>query len=163
MIRIRPMELRDLPALARLYTYYATRSVTTYYKGEASEAYMRSLFVGRGHACAVAVDKDDCAVGYVHISPTIGLHRPCAMAVYVQHTMTHRGIGPSLVRHGEDLARELGYQQMRVSICSENAPSIAMFEKLHYVRTGQKRADAYKFGRPLDTIYYAKNLTENLP
>lgn len=163
MIRIRPLEPRDLSALAQLYTYYAMHSVTTYYQGEATEAYMHSLFYGRGHACAVAVDETDHAVGYMHISPTIGLHRPCAMAVYVQHGLTHQGIGPQLVRHGEHLARELGYQQIRVSICSENAPSIAMFERLRYVRTGMKRADAYKFGRPLDTLYYAKNLTEQLP
>ena len=161
MIRIRPLEPRDLPALAQLYTHYATHSVTTYYQGEASEAYMRSLFTGRGHACAVAVDETDGAVGYVHISPTIGLHRPCTMAVYVQYERTHQSIGPQLVCHGERLAREMGYQQMRVSICSENAPSIAMFEKLRYVRTGIKRDDAFKFGRSLDTLYYAKNLMED--
>ncbi len=156
-MHLRMLEKDDLEPLAKLYTYYATKTVYTYYAAEVTPKYMRSLFTGIGHACAVAVEEDK-VIGYVHVSPMETNIDHCSMAVYLDCDHTGQRRGEQLVRHGEKLARELGYRYVDVGICTENERSRRLFERLCYAFVGIHHAETVKFGRVLDTVYYRKNL-----
>jgi L-amino acid N-acyltransferase YncA len=156
-MQLRMLEAGDLEPLAKMYTYYATRTVFTYYSREATVRYMRSLFSGAGHACAVGV-VEGRVVGYVHISPCDERKNCCSLAVYLEEACTGRGRGETLVRHGEALAARMGYGGVGVAICTENERSRKLFERLGYGFVCLRRAEAVKFGRVLDTNYYHKTL-----
>ena len=156
-MQLRMLEKEDLEPLSKLYTYYATQTVFTYYAAEATPKYMRSLFAGAGHACAVAVENDK-VIGYVHISPMDTSIDHCSMAVYLDKDHTGEGRGKHMVCYGEKLARDLGYRFVDVGICTENERSRKLFENLGYKYVGVHHAETVKFGRVLDTVYYRKPL-----
>ncbi|MBQ9988293.1 MAG: GNAT family N-acetyltransferase, partial [Clostridia bacterium] len=81
-----------------------------------------------------------------------------SMAVYLDTEHVGRKIGPRLVAEGERLARTLGYKTMRVTVCTENDRSLKLFDAMGYRHTGLRVADAYKFGRYLDTALFIKQL-----
>jgi RimJ/RimL family protein N-acetyltransferase len=156
-MQLRMLEADDLEPLAKLYTYYATQTVFTYYACEASIRYMRSLFTGIGHACAVALE-DGAVIGYVHISPMDTNIDHSSMAVYLAPEYTGQRRGEQMVRFGEQMAFDLGYRYIDVGICTENERSQRLFERLGYTFISIQRAESVKFGRVLDTAYYRKTL-----
>lgn len=156
-MQLRMLEQADLVPLSKLYTYYATQTVYTYYATEATPKYMRNLFIGIGHACAVAQEQEK-VIGYVHISPTDIHLDHCSLAVYLDHNFTGQRRGEKLVQYGERMAVDLGYRYVDVGICTENERSRRLFERLGYTYMGIERAETVKFGRVLDTAYYQKTL-----
>lgn len=159
-MHLRMLEQADLVPLSRLYTYYATKTVYTYYDCEATPRYMRSLFTGAGHACAVAVEENG-VIGYVHIAPSDDRFGECTLAVYLDFAYTGQRRGETLVRHGEKMAAGLGYNAVNIGVCTENERSRKLFERLGYRFVSLSRAESMKFGRELDTAYYRKDLEED--
>ncbi len=158
-MQLRMLEEADLKPLSKLYTHYAIKTVYTYYAYEASPRYMRSLFSGRGHACAVAVE-DGKVIGYVHVSPSPGKREYCALAVYLDPDHVGQRRGETLVRYGEMKAADLGYSDVIIGICTENTRSTRLFERLGYRHTHTQEAETVKFGRALDTAYYCKSMED---
>jgi RimJ/RimL family protein N-acetyltransferase len=156
-MQLRMLEADDLEPLAKLYTYYATQTVFTYYACVASPKYMRSLFAGVGHACAVAVE-DGKVIGYVHISPMDTNIDHSSMAVYLAPEFTGQRRGERMVYFGEKMASDLCYRYVDIGICTENEHSRRLFERLGYTYIGLQRAESVKFGRILDTASYRKTI-----
>lgn len=73
MYEIRRLAYEDLPALAKMYSYYAQHTVTTYCNHEVSPQYMNGLLRGPGHHCFVAVAEDGSIAGYVHLTPVFSI------------------------------------------------------------------------------------------
>jgi RimJ/RimL family protein N-acetyltransferase len=58
------------------------------------------------------------------------------------------GVGSALLRAVIGLARELGYEQLELSVSSENARGIALYERFGFERAGAvERAFRYRDGR----------------
>ena len=73
-----------------------------------------------------------------------------------QHT--GKGLGRQMVRYGESFAKKAGARNLAVSVCTENTPSLSLFDALGYRRTRVKVAAGEKFGRFLDTQLFEKSL-----
>ena len=71
MYEIRRLAYEDLPALAKMYSYYAQHTVTTYCNHEVSPQYMNGLLRGPGHHCFVAVAEDGSIAGGVPYTPPV--------------------------------------------------------------------------------------------
>lgn len=154
-MQLRMLEEADLVPLSELYSYYSTQTVFTYYAHTATPRYMRSLFSGRGHACAVAVEGRE-VIGYVHVAPTILRKNHGTLAVYLHPDYVGQRRGETLVRHGETMAKDIGYAGLIIGICTENERSRRLFERLGYRMTHISEGESAKFGRMLDTAYYHK-------
>jgi RimJ/RimL family protein N-acetyltransferase len=58
------------------------------------------------------------------------------------------GVGSALLEAVVDLAREFGYEQLELSVSSENARGIALYERFGFVRAGAiEHAFRYRDGR----------------
>ena len=159
MYEIRRLAYEDLPALAKMYSYYAQHTVTTYCNHEVSPQYMNGLLRGPGHHCFVAVAEDGSIAGYVHLTPVSSiLGKKYEVAIYLMPQHTGKGLGRQMVRYGESFAKKAGARNLAVSVCTENTPSLSLFDALGYRRTRVKVAAGEKFGRFLDTQLFEKSL-----
>ena len=158
MLTIQALALTDLPELAKMYSYYAQNTVATYCDHEVSAQYMRSLLCGVHHLCYSARD-GETPIGYVHLTPMFSFSgKKYEVAIYLQPEYTGRGLGRQMVQYAEERAKEHGARQLCVSVCTENAPSLALFDSLGYTRTRVKQNAANKFARTLSTQLFEKRL-----
>ena len=89
--------------------------------------------------------------GYIHL-------------VAVRNTHQRRGIGESLYRHFESLARERGCTALKATTSPVNAASIAFHRRMGFELLGHPNADgvpvvADHAGRGVDKVVYRKQLT----
>jgi len=80
------------------------------------------------------------------------------VTIYLKPDCLGEGIGSHALLHIERIAREQGFKTLVTTICSENARSIALFEKHGYVQCALYREVAIKFNRSLDIICHQKIL-----
>ncbi|MBE5781467.1 MAG: GNAT family N-acetyltransferase [Clostridiales bacterium] len=161
MYQIRPVRLEDLDALASMYSYYALNTVTTYCDHAVTPQYMNALLRGPGHYCFVAVCPDGSIAGYLHLTPMFSfIGKKYEVAIYLMPEHTGRGLGRRMVLYGEEFAASVGARHLAVSVCTENAPSLGLFDSLGYRRTRIKVAAGIKFDRYLDTQLFEKSLDQ---
>jgi L-amino acid N-acyltransferase YncA len=79
-------------------------------------------------------------------------------SVYVHAQHRGGGVGRALVSRLVELAQEQQYHAMIAGIDSSNATSIALHEKLGFVRAGVIKEAGFKFGRWLDLVFYQRLL-----
>jgi ribosomal protein S18 acetylase RimI-like enzyme len=82
------------------------------------------------------------------------LRHKCELwSVYVAPEARGAGLARRLVRHCIDLARELGYEAIVLTVTSHNAPALALYESLGFVAYGvEKRHLKLDDGRYLDDV-----------
>lgn len=82
-------------------------------------------------------------------------------SVYVKKEYRGKGIGPKLMGHVIEAAKEQQYHVMIGCIEVSNKGSIALHEKLGFSHSGTITQAGFKFGRWLDVSFY--QLTLNTP
>jgi L-amino acid N-acyltransferase YncA len=150
----------DCPAINDIYNYYVIHSTCTYQtEPEALEGRL-AWFGNHGTAHPVTVAEiDGVVVGWGSLSR---FHARAAYAhsvenaVYVHHTHHGHGIGKKLVIDLLTRAGQLGHHTVIALVSGEQAASLALHEKLGFIRAGTLKEAGYKSGQWLDVVYLQK-------
>lgn len=130
MIEIRPVELFDCGAMARLLNEIirigGTTALVRPVTGEDLAEWIRN---GRRAAWHVAVDAEGEIVGFQWIEEDSALPREAAeIATFVKAGRTGLGIGSALFGATEQIARTMGYRWIRASIRDDNEGGLIYYQ-----------------------------------
>lgn len=156
-VLLREATAADLPAINAIYNHYVLTSTCTYQIVPETEEGRRAWFAGRGpqHPVIVAEISGKVA-GWGSLS---AFHRREAFAgtvensVYVSHDHQRMGLGRLLMEELIRRARAAGLRTIVAAISGDQAGSIALHERLGFVKTGGLGRVGEKFGRLLDLVY----------
>jgi phosphinothricin acetyltransferase len=152
---IRDADERDLPAIAAIFNFEIAESAYVYAEVPLTLDDRRSWLQMHQSASlpvVVATDPGDATevLGWAALSPyraASGYRFTLEASVYVAHASHRRGIGRRLMAALDDAARARGVHAIVASIDSENAPSIALFERFGYVEAARLTEVGRKFER----------------
>lgn len=164
-LKIRIADGADAARLSAIYNYYVVNSSATF--ATVPESQEERLAWLREHDKAdlpvlVAV-MDDQVLGFASLSY---YHQRCAYrqtveaSVYLDNAYHSRGLGRRMLEELLVLAESKGFHAVLALICSENLPSLQLFEKSGFLEAGRLREVGRKFGRWLDVTILEK-LLEN--
>lgn len=152
-IVIRDADEGDLPAIAAIFNLEIAESAFVYAETPLTLDDRRSWLQTHrsgGLPVVVATDPGDATevLGWASLSPyraASGYRFTLEASVYVARASHRRGIGRQLLVVLDDAARARGVHAVVASIDSENAPSIALFERFGYVEVARLTEVGRKF------------------
>lgn len=154
---IREVNTADAAAIAEIYEHYVRTSDATL-ELEAPDALQwkaRIADITRRHPFLVAYDDNGSLTAYCYChdwKSFSGYDCTAETTVYVRPGYEHRGIGESLMRCLIDRTRAMRFKTLIACITSTNAPSIALHEKLGFVRVSKFEDVATKHGHDVSII-----------
>jgi len=107
------------------------------------------------------VSLDGAFAGYVILArykPRQAYDGTAELTIYLDPSMTGKGIGRACVEFLEARAAERGFHALLAIICAENEASIRLFKAAGYWECARYREVGLKFGRLLDVVSYQKIL-----
>ncbi len=85
-------------------------------------------------------------------------HR-CTVGVGLYQRYCGLGLGRAMMEHALDLAANCGYEQAELEVVAENAPAIALYEKLGFATCGRRPHEMkYPDGSYADALLMVKQL-----
>lgn len=162
---IRDSEPADIPAITAIYAYAVMTSLATFDEQPPSVAEMtqrRADIVDIGLPFIVAAGPDGQILGYAYAGPfrrRTGYRFTLEDSIYIERTMTHRGIGTALLSALIERCAAAGYRQLVAVIADTgHAASIGLHEKLGFKMIGVMPAVGFKFRRWLDVVLMQRAL-----
>jgi phosphinothricin acetyltransferase len=164
-LSIRPAQLSDCGAIARIYAPAVTHGTTSFELDAPDEAEMArrmGALTEKGYPYLVA-ELDNAVVGYAYAGPyrTRPAYRfTVENSIYVAPEAQRRGIGRTLLMALIDACVERGYRQMLAVIGdSPNQPgSIGLHKACGFVDVGKLPDVGFKFDRWLDSLLLQRAL-----
>jgi len=159
----------DMPKIQAIYGFHVLHGLGSFEEEPPSVDELsrrRGGVLGRGLPYLVA-DMGGVVVGYSYAAPYRS--RPAYRftvenSVYVDHNLHRRGVGRLLLSALIASCAERECRQMIAVIGdSENVASIALHERLDFIRIGTLRAVGFKFGRWVDTVLMQRPLDPDEP
>ena len=114
-----------------------------------------------GYPVYGAVDEDGTLLGFASYGafrPWPGYKYTVEHSVFVHRGARRRGIGERLLRRLIATAQEQQYHVLVGAIDGANTASIALHEKLGFVRAGEIKEAGYKHRAWLDVVFYQLTL-----
>lgn len=157
-MRIRPATPADAQAIADIYNHAVLNTTATFDTEPVDAKSRRTWLSKRGpeHPVVVA-EEGGSVVGWAALSPwsdRCAYRSSVELSVYVAPDRLRRGIGRALAEHLLTLAPSLGVHAVLARICTENATSIALVERLGFEPCGVQREVGRKFDHWLDVAVY---------
>lgn len=157
-MRIRHARPEDAEAIAAIYNHAILNTTATFDTEPVTPESRREWLARRTAKHPVVVAEEDGAVvGWAALSPwsdRCAYSTSVELSVYVAPTHCRRGIGRALAEHLLALAPSLGVHAILARICTENAASLALVERLGFEPCGVQREVGRKFDRWLDVAVY---------
>jgi len=154
---IRPATADDLGDINDIYNHYVLHSSATYQEDPESIEGRRAWFARHGPSHPVTVaEVGGRVVGWGSLSPfhaRSAYRNTVENSVYLRPDSQRRGLGTLLLRDLIGRARDLGHHTILAIIDAEQPASIALHEKLGFVRVAFLRVVGFKFGRWRDVVY----------
>ena len=155
---IRDAAEADLPAILAIHNHAVTTTTAHYNYDPVGIEDRRALMLGRQAAGLpfLVADEGGAVAGYASFGPfrpQDGFRRTVEHSIYVAPEFQRRGVAGRLMPELIARARALGLHVMVGGIDAENAGSIALHERLGFVKVGLMPQAAYKFGRYLDLLW----------
>ncbi len=152
----------DCEAINRIYNYYVIHSTCTYQNDPETIEGRRTWFANHGprHPVTVA-EVEGVVVAWASLSrfhPRAAYAQTVENAVYVDHNWHGRGIGKMLMLDLIQRAKTLEHHSIVALVSGEQAASLALHEKLGFVRAGMLREAGFKLKIWLDVVYLQKML-----
>ncbi len=152
-IILRDADERDVPAIAAIFNLEITDSPYVYAETPLTLDDRRSwlrMHRSAGLPVVVAADRDGATeiLGWAALSPyrpASGYRFTLEASVYVARGAHRRGIGRQMLAALHDAAPARGVHAIVASIDSENAPSLALFERFGYVEAARLTEVGRKF------------------
>ncbi|MBP7340537.1 GNAT family N-acetyltransferase [Niveispirillum sp.] len=150
----------DAPAIAGIYNDAVVNTTAIWNEVTVDAANRVAWMADRrrlGYPVLVAVgETDHSVIGYASFGDWRafdGYRHTVEHSVYVRGDRRGEGIGRALLLALIDRARAIGKHVMVAAIEAGNAPSIALHEKVGFLRTGLMPQVGMKFGRWLDLAF----------
>lgn len=162
-IQLRPMDVPDLPVVARIYDEAVLHSTATFEEQPRSESQWEAWLKdehGDQHPAWVVLH-NGVIVGWCALSrfdPRSAFRHTAEPAIYLAPSAQHQGLGRALLYFLENQAKERGLHTLICRVCTEIRPSVRLLEHAGYERVGTEKQVAFKFGRWLDVAIYQKVL-----
>lgn len=158
-MQIRPAELKDALAIAAIYNHAVRETTATFDTEEKTAEDRRQWLAERRREQPVLVAEDEAGrvVGWGALSPwseRCSYRATVELSVYVDPQKLRGGIGSALARALLAAAPALGIHVVLSRICTENAASMAMSERLGFTFVGTMHDVGRKFDRWLDVALY---------
>lgn len=155
----------DADAIARIYNHYVLHTVVTFEEKPISATEM----AGRMEAVAAASlpwlvsEIEQEVVGYAYAGKwhaRSAYRHTAECTVYLDASVTGRGIGTSLYGGLFAILRAGGIHVLVGGIALPNEASVALHEKFGMKKAGHLKAVGFKFGQWIDVGYWQIILTE---
>ena len=148
----------DAPRICEIYNHYVRDTVVTFEESPVPEREMSERIAGvTSHLPWLVWEQDSTIVGYAHATPwkTRSAYRfSVESTIYLDPKLVGRGIGTTLYRALIDELRERNVHCAVGGIALPNPASIALHEKLGFVKIGQFEEIGWKHGRWIDVGYW---------
>lgn len=161
---IRLFELRDLPELLKIYNFYVETSIATLDHKKASfKKFSNKLkTISKRYPCFV-YEKDGKILGYCYASlwkEKDGYNKTVESTIYISQDHNRNGVGTKLYRHLIAELKRLNYEVVIGCLSLPNAISVALHEKLGFMKVAHFPGIGYKFDKKIDVGYWQLNLVE---
>lgn len=156
MPQIRPATAEDADAIARIYNQAVTGSTATFDQEPKSAEERRDWLASHGprHPVLVVVENGG-VVGWgslTQYSDRRAYDGTVEISTYIDEAHVGNGLGGAMARALIEQAPSLGIHVILSRICTENAASLAMAERLGFRQVGVMHEVGYKFDRWLDVV-----------
>lgn len=158
-IHVRAREPRDVEALTAIFTCPGVVAGTLQLPYQSVEARRERLAQQAPDTYSLVAEVDGCVVG------SLGLHlesaprrRHCGnFGVVVHDDFQGRGVGTALMAALVELGDNwLGLRRIELSVYTDNAPAIHLYEKFGFVTEGTARQYALRRGEYVDAYLMAR-------
>jgi L-amino acid N-acyltransferase YncA len=165
-ISIRAATDADLPAILEIFNHEVVASPYLYVETPLTLD-DRRVWLEQHRAAtlpilvATSLDDDLGILGYASLSPyrpSSGYRFSGELSVYVAPSAQRLGIGGQLLGRMCEEARALGLHAVVASIDSENAPSIALFERYGFVEAARLAEVGRKFDKWRTQLLFTRTL-----
>ncbi len=160
--RLRAHETSDALDEARLLMRPAIRRNTIVFAPFTSEEegrkHMERPIEGGLNIVAVAA-ADDALVGHLALrrETRVHLHHTAHFGIAVDEAWQGRGVGTALMAAMIETADDwLGILRISLRVFTDNAPAIALYEKMGFEREGALRSDCFRDGSYVDAYVMAR-------
>ena len=159
---IRKATVGDARAICGIYNYYVLNTIITFEEVPVSDKEMgqRIVTVSEKYPWLVFVEKNEVAA-YAYATqwkPRSAYKNTVESAIYVKQGFERKGIGSKLYQELINILKEKGFHSILGGIALPNEKSIALHEKLGFVKVGQLKEVGFKFGKWIDVGYWEKLL-----
>ncbi|PHV69219.1 GNAT family N-acetyltransferase [Sporanaerobium hydrogeniformans] len=150
----------DIESVREIYLYYIQNSTATFHKRDISYQEMKELVIFNNpkyESYTIYYEGELC--GYVILTQykvREAFDQSAEITIYLKQGFEGKGIGTQAVNFIEDRARTKDLHVLLALVCGENTGSMALFEKMGYVKCAHYKEVGYKFGRWLDLVGYEK-------
>jgi phosphinothricin acetyltransferase len=162
MIRFEEIKEQDLPAVKEIYDWYIANSVATFHTEPISvEGLKDIIYFNHPFYKAYLIYSDDCLSGYcftTYFKKRQAYDRTAEVTLYLKPEYQRKGLGSLALEHLEKQAKKNGLKNLIGIITGENTASIALFEKMGYLKCAHYKNVGEKFGRILDVVAYQKEI-----
>jgi L-amino acid N-acyltransferase YncA len=159
---IRLATTADAEGICAIYNHYDENTTVTFEETPVTPAAMaeRIVDIQRTHVWCVAC-QDDVIAGYAYAGPwrTRAAYRfAVETTVYLDPNRTRQGLGRAL--YGRLLAdlRGLGFHCAMGGVALPNEASVALHERMGFVKVAHFREVGFKFDRWIDVAYWQRAL-----
>lgn len=164
-MHIRPASPADAEAIAAIYNHAVRETTATFDTEEKTVEDRRAWLVNHRpeHSVIVAENEAGAVVGWGAFSPwseRCSYRSTVEMSVYVDPARLRHGIGSTLAGALLAAAPALGIHVILNRICTENAASMAMSDRLGFTFIGTMHEVGRKFDRWLDVALFELVLPE---
>jgi len=157
---IREPRARDAAAISAIYNHYVADTMVTFATEEVSETEMASAIAGVSENFPWVVWEDGGRVlGYTLASEwksRCAYRFSVETTIYLDPAAAGKGIGTLLYADLLERVAAAGHHSALGGIALPNPASVALHEKLGYVKVGQLKEVGWKFDQWIDVGYWQK-------
>ncbi|HEY1603435.1 MAG TPA: GNAT family N-acetyltransferase [Pirellulales bacterium] len=148
----------DLPAISAIYNYYVLHSTCTYQLEPESLADRQAWFDVHSpdKYPVIVAETNGQVVGWGSLSKfhaRAGYAPTVEASVYIAHDFHRRGVGRTILQALVDRARSAQFHTVIGGASADQSASLALQERLGFVRVGHLKEVGDKFGKRLDVVY----------
>jgi len=159
---VRHVEPRDIPAIAAIYNHYIRNTVVTFEMDEVSDAEMQQRIINTTQKFPwLVLEVDEQIVGYAYATTwrtRVAYNKTCETTVYLHPEAGGHGYGTALYEELLIILKEQQYHRIIGGVTMPNDASVALHEKMGYVKTGEFTEVGRKFDQWLNVGFWTLEL-----
>ncbi|MEM6525201.1 MAG: arsinothricin resistance N-acetyltransferase ArsN1 family B [Bacteroidota bacterium] len=155
---IRSATLKDAIPITEIYNYYILNSVATFEEIEVTAADMgRRIQEVTSKLPWIVYEEDSSILGYAYATKwksRSAYKNTVESTVYIKPGAHKKGIGMRLYQELMDKLKALKLHTVLAGITLPNEASVALHEKLGFIKVGQLKEVGFKFEKWVDVGYW---------
>jgi putative acetyltransferase len=158
-IRVRAREPRDIEAISEIQACPGVIAGTLRLPLQSVESVRERLAQSPPNTYSLVAEVDGRVVGSLglHVEDNMRRRHCGSIGMVVHDDFQGRGVGSALMAATIDLADNwLGLRRIELSVYTDNAPAIHLYEKFGFVIEGTARRFALRQGVYIDAYYMAR-------